>query len=371
MKTPLTLTNLPDGRIEIKGTFSWEELSIHKTESLAAFASDITIDGFRAGKAPLDIVEKKVGEMPLLEEMAHRAISLAFIDAIKEQKIDAIGKPEVNLTKLGIGSDLEFTLITAVMPTINLPDATAIAKEVFSEKIDCEVSEKELQDSLDTVRKMAYQSSLPQEKDGVALELPKLEAIKLEETLELTNDSVKLFGDFNNLEHFTNALKHNLSHEKTHHAFNKKQAEFLDTLVEKADIQTPKILVDYELDRIIAEFTYELSLSGVKFEDYAKQMGKSIDDMKAEFSPQAKKQADLHMILMELSKKHAISANPEVVAEEVNKAKAQFGNLKDFDEERAKNYFEGIELNKAVIGHFIEAYYPTCDDESHEHAHTH
>jgi len=57
--------------------------------------------------------------MTIFEEMAELALPTSYVDILIDNKIDAIGKPEVHITKLAKGNPLEFKAVTAVVPEIN------------------------------------------------------------------------------------------------------------------------------------------------------------------------------------------------------------------------------------------------------------
>ena len=63
---------------------------------------------------------------------------------MKEHNIEAIGYPEVSITKIAKGSPLGFKLKVAVMPTITLPPYKKIAAKAIKKKTDLDVSDKEI-----------------------------------------------------------------------------------------------------------------------------------------------------------------------------------------------------------------------------------
>ena len=53
-----------------------------------------------------------------------------FAEILDKEKIDAIGRPEIGITKLAAGNPLEFKVTTAIAPTIDsLPDYKAVSAE--------------------------------------------------------------------------------------------------------------------------------------------------------------------------------------------------------------------------------------------------
>src|SRR3989344_8308542 len=72
--------------------------------------------------------------MRLLEEAAEIALSEEYPNILDEHKIDAIGRPEINITKIGVGSPLEFKIKTALLPEVKLVDYKKVAKTMNSAK---------------------------------------------------------------------------------------------------------------------------------------------------------------------------------------------------------------------------------------------
>lgn len=48
------------------------------------------------------------------------------------ENTDAIGKPDVQITKMASGNPLEFKIISTVIPEVKLPDYKAIAKKTVA-----------------------------------------------------------------------------------------------------------------------------------------------------------------------------------------------------------------------------------------------
>ena len=141
--------------VEITGsipTAIWEK---NRAEAIKYINNSVTIDGFRKGMVPENILIGKVGESAILEEMAEISLSKTYIDVLVDNKIDAIGKPEILVTKLAPGNPLEFKVTTAIVPELKLPDYKKIAKaEVAKSSTDeLKVGEKDIEDAILKIRK--------------------------------------------------------------------------------------------------------------------------------------------------------------------------------------------------------------------------
>ena len=122
-----SLKKLGKSRVEIAASLEPDIFGSYRSAALKNLNESISLDGFRKGKIPEAVLIQKIGEKTILEEMAELAISNAYPIILTNEKIDAIGRPEVNIKKLAMGNPLEFTITTAVVPSFELPDYKAIA----------------------------------------------------------------------------------------------------------------------------------------------------------------------------------------------------------------------------------------------------
>ena len=154
---PITseIKKLPDSQREIKICVPWEEWKKHIDTAVTDFSKEIKIEGFRSGKAPRDMVEKKVGKGALLDAAAQRAIQGTYPKVITENKIEAIGAPKAEILKLAEGNDLEYKVVCAVMPEITLKSLESAVEKVNKEyaKKKADVSEEEINKELENIAK--------------------------------------------------------------------------------------------------------------------------------------------------------------------------------------------------------------------------
>lgn len=121
-KSMIEIKKLPKSEIEVKFSIAWEEWSGQIDEAVKTLAGSIKVEGFRPGHAPRNVVERHVGRETIFQEAANRSLKKTWEGAIKEEKIEAIGHPKAEITKLAEGNPLEFTITTAIMPTVALAE---------------------------------------------------------------------------------------------------------------------------------------------------------------------------------------------------------------------------------------------------------
>ncbi len=147
----VTKKELEKSQIELTVELTVEEFAPYIVKGAEKLSEKVKIEGFRPGKAPLEILKQKVGEMTILEEAAHVAIHKTIDDIVDQNTMDrqAVGQPKVEITKLAPGNPFEYKVITSIMPTVALgkyKDLKIKPTEGKVEEIDIEKTLKELQE---------------------------------------------------------------------------------------------------------------------------------------------------------------------------------------------------------------------------------
>jgi FKBP-type peptidyl-prolyl cis-trans isomerase (trigger factor) len=94
-KTDSRLTWLPKKTFELELTIPWEEVQKTYQKVLSNTAKDITIKGFRQGKAPLNMVETHVGKATLYEKTVQIMVTDSYIEAVKKHNLRPIIHPQI------------------------------------------------------------------------------------------------------------------------------------------------------------------------------------------------------------------------------------------------------------------------------------
>lgn len=144
------IKDLEKSQKEIAVTVSEEEMKVYAEKATRHVAAEVELPGFRKGKAPLDLVKQKVNPMKVWEEAAHLAIEEAYKQLLEEEKdLHPLGQPQVEITKLAPENAMEFRLVVAVMPKVELGDYKAVKGKLDVE----EVSEEKVKGELKRLQK--------------------------------------------------------------------------------------------------------------------------------------------------------------------------------------------------------------------------
>ena len=117
-------------KVELSITADEKELTEYKGHVLERLAKDVKVQGFREGKAPLNVVEKQVDQQRLQAEVVDDALNHLYGDAIAQEKLRPVDNPQVNLKKFVPFTSLEFTAVVEVLGPVKLADYKKIKKTV-------------------------------------------------------------------------------------------------------------------------------------------------------------------------------------------------------------------------------------------------
>jgi trigger factor len=348
-----TINKLEKSEIEIISSLPSETLNSYEAKALARAGERMEIPGFRKGKAPTDILKQNINEMMLLEEMAEMAISDNYQKILEENKIDAIGRPEITITKIAKGSDLEFKIKTAIIPEMTLPDYKKIAKTENSKdenKKEVVVEESDVTKVIDDLRKMRAHQSMPahEHTEGEPHDHPEL---KDEDLPKVDEEFVKSFGKFETVEEFTNKIRENVKTEKETQAKDKVRMAIIEEIVAGTKCEIPEILINSEIQKMMYKLEADISNMGFKIEDYFKQIGKTMDDVAKEWRADAEKRAMLELIIHNISEKENLKPEEEAIVKETEMITKMY---KDADPMRARAYVEQMLTNEKVFA-FLSA----------------
>jgi len=99
-------------------------------------------DGFRPGKAPLELLRKRYGDS-VRAEAVERAVEEATTSALKEKNIKPARTPKVDITKFDNDNTLEFTVTVEKLPAIE----PAELKKIKLEKLTTPVDDKQIDEA--------------------------------------------------------------------------------------------------------------------------------------------------------------------------------------------------------------------------------
>ncbi|MHC4575818.1 MAG: trigger factor [Planctomycetota bacterium] len=110
-------------RKRVKVTIPPELVAAEFDKSYRQWIRTVPIPGFRPGKAPRKLVEKRFGKQVALE-VKQTLLDSAFDEALKENNLSPITDPELDIEKVEVdpGQAVDFDFLVTVKPEFDLPD---------------------------------------------------------------------------------------------------------------------------------------------------------------------------------------------------------------------------------------------------------
>jgi FKBP-type peptidyl-prolyl cis-trans isomerase (trigger factor) len=330
------ITKLPKSSVSIEAEIDATIFESYREKAVKHMGEHLEVDGFRKGKAPEAVILKHIPEMAILEEMANDAIADHYIKILEEEKIDAIGRPEVTITKIAKDNPLSFKITTATVPEVTLPDYKKIAKKE-GKKVEVKVEEKEVEDTLLTLRREhALRDKGPEFKR---------EDLKDEDLPVEDDEFAKKLGAFENIAGLKTKIEENIKLEKEGHEREKNRLTIIEAILKDTKIEIPDLLVESELDKMLYKMESDITSMGLGFDDYLTHLKKSKEDLRNEFRADAEKRATIEMVIHEIAKIEKIVPDAEAVKKEVAHILDMY---KDADAIRAQVYVETLMISQEV-----------------------
>lgn len=102
------LTKLSDTKFKLQITAEQSFINSAKRHVLGHLSSQTKIQGFRPGKAPLEIIEKQVDPTVLQREFLDEAVNSLYVQAIKAENLKPVSQPKIEIKKFVPFTELVF-----------------------------------------------------------------------------------------------------------------------------------------------------------------------------------------------------------------------------------------------------------------------
>lgn len=146
MKT--AVEELSPTRVKLTVEVPFEELRPSMDAAYKKVAQQVRVPGFRPGKVPARIIEQRFGRAVVLEETLNDAVPKLYGQAVDEVDVFPVSQPDIEVTKIDDGEQIEFTAEVDIRPNFEVPDYQGAEVTVDS----AEVSDEDVDAQLDALR---------------------------------------------------------------------------------------------------------------------------------------------------------------------------------------------------------------------------
>ncbi len=382
-------------------------------------AKYFNIPGFRKGKAPMQIVEKYYGAQIFYEDAFNEVASEALEEAVAENKLEVVSRPNVDIKQMEKGKDLIFTVVMQTKPEAEVSKYKGIEIKKVEYNVTDEDIEHELHHMQEHNSRLVSIEDRPVENgdiatidfegsvDGVPFEggkaenydleigsntfIPgfedqvagmkideekdvkvkfpeeyfskelagkdavfkvKVHEIKKKELPTLDDEFAKDVSEFDTLEELKADIKAKQEKQNEEKAKYETQEAVMKALCEKTKVDIPSGMVEMEVDNMLKDFEQRLSYQGLKLEQYFQMMGKTEEEVRKEYEPQAIEGIKSRLALEAVIKAEKIEATDKDIDEKMKEMDKNYGKENDDEflkNENVRNYMkQGIESEKAI-----------------------
>ncbi len=369
----------------------------------------IAVAGFRPGKAPRKMIEKLYGVEGFYEEAVNNVLPDAYESAVKEQELNVVGYPDVELVECG-AEGVTFKATVSVYPEVKLGQYKGLEAPKAEVKVmaaDVNARLKEMAErnsrlvSVERAVKKGDTANIDFEgcDNGVAFEggkgesfdleigsgsfVPgfeeqlfgmksgeekeiditfpenytpelagkpvlfrvKINEVKVKEVPAIDDEFAKDVSEFDTLKELKADLKKKITAERKEAA----QRAFEDALMQKVaegiECAIPQEMIDLQADRMLDGFKQQMASQGIAFEQYLQMTGSTEAEFKAQAYGPAAEQVKMDLAVEAIIKAEGLEASEEEIEAEIKNVSDKYG----MDLETVKKFLPAEQVAEQVI----------------------
>jgi trigger factor len=183
-------------------------------------------------------------------------------------------------------------------------------------------------------------------------------ALVQEKELPKADDEfAKSLGKFENLDALKKSISDGIKLEEENKNKEKWRTEAIEKIVASSTLELPEILVEQEIEKMMAEFEQNIASMGLQMETYLDNIKKSKSEISKGWKETAQKRVSSALALREIANAENIEVPSSQIEEEMNRVMAYYKSVPDMekqvDMERLYTYTKGVLTNEKVF-QFLE-----------------
>ena len=342
---------------------------------------NISIPGFRKGKAPRKIIESMYGAEVFYEDAVEEAYPAAYAQAVEQEKLDVVAYPKLEI--LEIGKDgFTFKAEVTVRPEATVHDYKGITAPREEVAVTEEDIDNELKPYISRATRLVSVERPAQSgdtavidfegfKDGVAFEGGKAEKYSLElgsgsfvpgfedqvigmtvgeekdinltfpedytpelagaavvfkvkvheikehQAPEVDDEFAKDVSEFETLAELREDLGKKLAERRENQAKRAFENAVMDQLIANMDCQIPDAMVEFQASKMLDDYSRRVQAQGIGFEDYLSMMGMTMEQMRLQATESAARQVQSELALTAVAAAEGLVVTDEDVDAEI------------------------------------------------------
>lgn len=143
------LISKENGEAKLTMDFTAEELDAAVVKVYQRTKDKYPVDGFRKGKAPRSIIEKRYGENVFVEDAISDLFNAEYPKAVGELELAVIDSPRIEFSDIKKGEAFTATVTVAIYPEVEVSGY----KGIEIERIDAEVTDEDIDKELEMMQR--------------------------------------------------------------------------------------------------------------------------------------------------------------------------------------------------------------------------
>ncbi len=322
--------------LEVEEEYSSFEESVDK--ALTEAGKEIKIPGFRAGKAPRELVERALNPEAIEARAAQNLISELYPKLLDETEIEPVDYPNVEIVQQKKNKPFIFKVAVDVYPGAKLGKY----KGLKVEKKKVEVSEEEVLKVLGNFQERFAKTG----PDGK------------KETLPLDDEFAKKISRHGTLAELKEEMRQMMLKDREAEADADLKNKLIAAASAEAKVDIPSGMIEREIEIMLDELRTSLSRSNLTLEDYLKGIKKEEKTLRDELRKSAEIRVRGKVVLREIAEAEKMKITDEEMKEEIKNLASEGGrNVEEMEkslDKTARKFIEDHMVRKKALDFLIE-----------------
>jgi trigger factor len=393
-----TVEHLSPTRVRINVEVPFDELKANFDRAYRKIAQQVRVPGFRPGKAPARVIESRIGRAPILDEVVNEAVPIKYLEALNSSAVRAIGRPDIEVTKIEDGDLVAFTAEVDIRPDFTVPDFGDLTVTVD----DIELTDEEVDQQLDELRArfgtLSAANRPAESGDFVSIDLAAsvdgqdveearttglsyevgsgdliegiddaiigaeagesknfttklvagehagqdaevvvtVQSVKVRELPEPDDDFAQLASEFDTIEELRADLRERLTRVKRMQQGVQARDKVLDALLDSTEVPLPEAVVNAEVESRKHDAVHAFDHDDKRLAEFLDSQGKTTEEFDAEVRTDAEKSVKTQLVLDSIAETAKVEVNDNELTERIIYQAQRFGVSPDEYVQRAQ-----------------------------------